>query len=846
MVEKDAPSDDRLPTSGPLTYFPILLALREPVSRAMATVRACRVVHVGSASFSLCCAAGDASYACHVTAVEDDCVRVCFAEGAPASSSAPPPPRTHAVLTQACSPETLACHVELSETCVTLRTRKLTLKATLVPSLALAWHLPDGTLFAQDRLSRAYAFGTDGGVFHAMRRGLDDSYYGLGDKSGPLNLAGRRLRTHMVDALGRNPESGDPGYKHWPLVLVRTRGAAAFSGVSPVAGGEKEKARYTCFGVYYDTHSAGTFDLGCENSNYYGSFRSFACAGGARELDFYMMLGPELPDCTKRFVRLTGRAQMPPRWALGYGMTAMPLADAVDAQSRISAFVQRAATEGVRASSFHFGSGYTLRDGKRCVFTWNQAKFPDPEALIGELRAAGLHVVANVKPCLLDSHPEFAAVTAAGLCVRAGAADAQPALSLFWDGEGAHIDFGNPGAVAWWRAGVQRALLSKGIETVWNDNNEYELDEQGAMMFSADGNALAPFETERALQPYLMCVASMASTSASAPTRRPFGISRAMSPGCQRLCCTWSGDNESSWASLRWGMRTGLQMALSGMFFTGHDVGGFAGPVPDPELLVRWFQSGLLHPRFVSNSWKACGTVTSPWVHPSVAHLCCAAIQLRLRLMPYLYTLQRCATDGRDEPPLRPVFWNYGADEKAWAESDDLMLGPAMLAAPVVVPGALTREVYLPGGPACWYDFHGWTLGRYPAGQHVTVPAPLHVLPLLCPAGAMVPCADELQSWAGEPHDAPARTLHVFPHPCEGTSHAELFEDDGRSLNGGSVTLSFTLLCSATEVAVSVRVQDVQPGYALPYQVVRLALPKGEERRLVLSGAEGAPRLVRA
>ncbi len=42
------------------------------------------------------------------------------------------------------------------------------------------------------------------------------------------------------------------------------------------------------------------------------------------------------------------------------------------------------------------------------------------------------------------------------------------------------------------------------------------------------------------------------------------------------------------------------------MFNIGHDVGGFAGPSPEPELLVRWLQAGLLHPRFVMNSWKVC------------------------------------------------------------------------------------------------------------------------------------------------------------------------------------------------------------------------------------------------
>jgi len=88
-------------------------------------------------------------------------------------------------------------------------------------------------------------------------------------------------------------------------------------------------------------------------------------------------------------------------------------------------------------------------------------------------------------------------------------------------------------------------------------------------------------------------------------------------------------------------------MSLSGMFNTGHDVGGFSGPVPGAELLVRWVQAGLIHPRFIMNSWKADGTVTTPWLHPDATPAVSRAIRLRYRLMPYLYSLyQRAAEHG--------------------------------------------------------------------------------------------------------------------------------------------------------------------------------------------------------
>jgi alpha-glucosidase len=344
-----------------------------------------------------------------------------------------------------------------------------------------------------------------------------------------------------------------------------------------------------------------------------------------------------------------------------------------------------------------------------------------------------------------------------------------------------------------------------------------------------------------------MSAASIAETAAAHPSLRPFGISRACSPGCQRYVTTWSGDNTTSWASLAWGLRCGLQMAVSGLYLTGQDVGGFAGPPPDPELLVRWYQAGALWPRFVSNSWKACGTATSPWLHPGApAEACRAALQLRYRLMPYLYTLCRAASDERNEPPVRPLFWDWGAvDESVWSENSELMLGRHLLAAPVLAPGKRTRTLRLPLGPLAWFDAHG---GKVLApGSTVTVQAPLERMPLFCSAGAMLPLATD-EAHQGLPHDAPGRRLLVFPAPAAAGEHvfeSELFEDDGECADGGpSATLRFRLSCGAEALRLSVELED--GGYALPFKQVLVMLPPGEARQLSLTSGPGAPQLLQA
>ena len=258
--------------------------------------------------------------------------------------------------------------------------------------LAVRWEQRDAQgqwgLACSDRAdSYAYAFSERSGtLWHWQQRDpLHDRYIGLGDKTGPLDLHGRRLRTRALDALGYDAKTGDPLYKHWPFFL------------------EQRADSGTACGVYYDTLAECSFDFGAEHDNYHGRYRATELADG--DLDCYVYAGPTLREALARFVAAIGGTVLPPRWSLGFANTAMGLADAPDAQARIRDFLGHAERDGFPLSSFHFGSGYTSRGRQRYVFTWNTAKFPQPRELIGAFAAAGVRTVANLKPCLLDDHP---------------------------------------------------------------------------------------------------------------------------------------------------------------------------------------------------------------------------------------------------------------------------------------------------------------------------------------------------------------------------------------------------------------------------------------------------------
>jgi alpha-glucosidase len=439
-----------------------------------------------------------------------------------------------------------------------------------------------------------------------------------------------------------------------------------------------------------------------------------------------------------------------------------------------------------------------------------------------------VRTVANLKPCLLDDHPAYAALAGDGAFIRD---DTGPCLEQFWDGWGAHLDFTREGDRAWWQSKLQEQVLDFGIDAGWNDNNEYELWGERATCHGF-GETL-PMPRARPLQPLLMTRATYDQQAASKPAERVYTITRAGPPGLQRYAQTWSGDNTTSWHTMRWNQRMALTMSLSGLFNTGHDIGGFDGPVPDAEMLIRWTQACCLVPRMIMNSWKADGSVNSPWLHAEATAPIRSAVQLRLKLMPYLYTQMWRATQEH-LPVLRPTFFEFGDDPHTWADCDEMMVGPDLLAAPVFEPHARTRKLYLPRTPQGWFDW--WTGAHHGGSQTIETPAPLHRLPLFVRGGALVPTTDTPQDHART--EEPSRALLWFPG-AESDTTTPLYEDDGLQATGApDRCVVHRLTASARGAALRLAMTSVG-NWPLPYRQIRVVLPPGEKRKLELKAAAG-------
>lgn len=689
---------------------------------------------------------------------------------------------------------------------LTLTTTRLRLTIRL-HGLHCRWEQRDGDTWrpmAADRPTQAYDFGWwDGRAHHYLARRPDERFYGLGDRTGDTNRAGRRFRLTNVDPMGFDAEHSDPLYKSIPYLLV--------------ADGYGR-----CHGTFYDSVADVTVDLGRELDNYHGLYRHVVADAG--DVDLWMIAGPDPLAVTRRFTWLTGRPALMPRWSLGYSGSTMTYTDAPDAAVQMASFLDQCARHDLGCTSFHLSSGYTSIGDKRYVFHWNRDKFPDPAAFIGSYADAGVRLVPNIKPALLRSHPRYDEAAAAGLFVAD--AEGQPVEAQFWDEVGSYIDFTRPEAAQWWRAQVTTSLLDQGMEATWNDNNEYEVWDRRAR-FHGFGSPVAA-AAMRPAQPLLMTRASRQAQIEARPGQRPYVVTRSGMAGLQRYAQTWTGDNRTEWKTIRYNMRQAIGLALSGVSNSGHDVGGFSGPAPSPELLVRWVQAGVLMPRFSIHSWNDDRTVNEPWMYPQALPAIRRLMALRQTLLPFLYDLLHRYHAAYD-PMVRPLWLDFPGDPAAWAEGDDHLLGPDLLVAAVAEPGATTRTVRTPAG-ADWIDV--WTGNRVAGGVIVELDAALDgPPPLLARAGSAMLVDLATGGWRPEPYK---RGIWLFP-PGKGPFAWSAVEDGG---DGDGPIDRWRMKGQADAQRIDLTLSRDGPG-TWGDDRVTLLLPPSEKRTLIVNGGAG-------
>lgn len=555
---------------------------------------------------------------------------------------------------------------------------------------------------------------------HTSEIAENDCFYGFGEKSGEWNKAEKSMSMSPKDAMGYNPRETDSLYKHIPFYVKLNRGT-------------KKAVGY----FYHNTYECD-FDMGREKSNYWKRHSRYRTDGG--DIDLFFIAGPSVRQVVSRYTDLTGKSAMLPRYALGYLGSSMYYPELEEnCDDAILEFIDTTKEEGIPLDGFQLSSGYTSQETKegvkRCVFTWNEKRFKNPEEFFLQMKKRGVAVSPNVKPGILLVHPDLEEMKKKEIFVKDSESE-EPGVGTWWGGKGVFADFTKETTRTVWKEMLKKHVLEKGTNSVWNDNCEYDslADKDCRCSFEGKGGTIGQLKS---VMPNLMCHITDEAIRETFENIRPFIVCRSGHSGIQRYAQTWAGDNLTCWDSLKYNIATILGMGLSGVANHGCDVCGFYGPAPEAELMVRWIQNGIFQPRFSIHSTNTDNTVTEPWMYSGCTQYVRDAVAFRYRLIPYLYSLmERAHQTGI--PYMEPMCSAFQQDENCYDEGVDFMLGDSLLVANVVEKGASVRAVYLPKQEV-FYDFY--TRERYEGGTTLAVPVELGSIPLFIREGGIIPMA---------------------------------------------------------------------------------------------------------
>jgi len=613
------------------------------------------------------------------------------------------------------NPELSAVTLDISENDEALRMRSSALVCHINKNpfrLRLETY-PDRRVVCAD--SSGMQWGDLGDVRLSLALAQDEACYGLGMRASRLSLRGKRLRLWNSDP-GSYKRDTDPLYYTVPLYL-----------------GVKDDLAY---GVYWDNPSRGTVELGSTPQNEL----TFEAENG--ELCYYMIAGGDTNAVLARYAELTGRIEMPPLWALGYGHAQFSYAS-LEALPHLAAEFR---SRGIPCDTLYLDLFQSAGESESL------------KSIIADLHALQFRVIATIMPGM---RVEDAAEVERSLLLRYF--DGEPVTGATWLGVSYLPDFSNPAIEDFWmkriaplvECGVDGLALELAEPTVFGASGKPETMPDYAEQFSGI------HELSHNLYAAHMARVTESALRKLRPEARPLVVTHSGYGTSTGM--VWTGANTASWDQLRLSIPMILNLSLSGLPLTGVNVGGALGEC-DGELFTRWLQAVCLLPVLRADSFAGM-QARLPWTFGQPYELINRlTLELRAKLVPYLYA-QIALHREYGLPVVRPLFMAE-PENRALHDMDDAYLIGDLLIAPVLEKGVSGRSLYLPRG--LWYDY--WTNEAILGGRVIEITAALERMPLFVRAGAVLP---EMLT-ASE-----TLLLHVYP----GDSENVLYEDSGVGLD---------------------------------------------------------------
>jgi alpha-glucosidase len=569
-----------------------------------------------------------------------------------------------------------------------------------------------------------------------------EKFIGLGEKTGPLNRRGNSYVNWNTDIPSYSYRE-DPLYQSIPFFI-----------------GLHDKVTY---GIFLDNSYRTRFNFGASTDD---RFSSFSAING--EMDYYFFGASTVAGIIKDYTWLTGRMKLPPLWSLGYQQCRWGYYP----ESEFMSIAQKFRDKNIPCDGLWLDINYM--DSYK-IFTWHPVSFPRPKKMLDDLHRMGYHVVTIVDPGIKIEKGYFAYDEGISNDYFIKYPDGSCYTGSVWPGRCHFPDFTKESTRKWWGANF-RHLVEPGIDGFWNDMNEpsaWGQDIPGIVQFDFDGHKSTMAESHN-IYGLEMSRATFEGTKQLLNGRRPFVLTRAGFSGIQRYSAVWTGDNTATDDDILMGVRLVNSMGLSGIAFTGVDIGGFINN-PTGELFMRWLSVGVYTPFFRGHS-EINSRDKEPWAFgEEFEEVAKKLIESRYRILPYIYSAFREASET-GMPVSRSLAISYTWDDKIydWGYQNQYLFGDGILVAPLTSDQRYGR-VYLPEGT--WYRMSSGE--RYSGPAEILADAPIRDLPVFVKASGIIPMQTLVQNTNEKP--SPVLELHIYSGT--GKNSFTWYEDDGESYN---------------------------------------------------------------
>lgn len=487
------------------------------------------------------------------------------------------------------------------------------------------------------------------------------------------------------------------------------------------------------YGFFWNNPAVGWVSFGKNLTEWFSA--------STKQLDYWITAKPTPAEIEEQFSEIVGRAPMMPDFAMGFWQCKLRYQTQEELLNVAREYKRRGLPISVIVIDFFHWTNHG--DWKFDLDYW-----PDPEGMVKELKEMGIELMVSVWPTVAKDSENFGEMAQKDYLVKN---DIGQSTHMEFMGNTVFFDATNPNARKFIWEKAKKNYFDKGINVFWLDEAEPEYGSYDFRLYRYHiGSGL---QTSN-YYPNMFAKAFYDGMTEQG-NNNVINLVRCGWAGAQKYgALIWSGDVDSSFRGLREQFSAGLNMGLAGIPWWTTDIGGFLGGYPDDpdfrECIVRWFQYGAFSPVFRLHGERMphkepigttgggkffSGAANEVWSYGDEAYeIFSKYMNLRESIKPYISEQMRLAHEN-GTPVIRPMFYDFPNDTKAWDIGDQYMFGGDVLVAPVMHENVRQRKVYLPSGSE-WKNTN--TDKIFEGGQEVEVHAPISVIPVFTRVGANV------------------------------------------------------------------------------------------------------------